>query len=90
MDHYAALGLRSDASVDQIRKAFRAMAARYHPDRNPDPAAVTLFRAAQIAWEVLGDADRRQAYDENRRRNLLDNPLDTATEIWQTWIAGVR
>lgn len=36
----------------------------------------------QQAYEVLSDADKRQAYDDNRRRNLLDSPIDTARAIW--------
>jgi DnaJ-class molecular chaperone len=39
----------------------------------------------QAAYEVLSDPDRRQAYDDNRRRNLLDDPLHTASEIWQNY-----
>jgi len=43
----------------------------------------------QEAYDVLSDTDKRQAYDDNRRRNLLDSPIDTAREIWQRYIAGV-
>jgi DnaJ-class molecular chaperone len=39
----------------------------------------------QEAYEVLSDEAKRQAYDDNRRRNLLDSPLDTAREIWQSY-----
>jgi DnaJ-class molecular chaperone len=43
----------------------------------------------QEAYDVLADPDKRQAYDDNRRRNLLDDPLDTARDIWQTYIKTV-
>jgi curved DNA-binding protein CbpA len=88
-DHYATLGLRSDATVGDVRKAFRALAFAFHPDRNSDPAAPQRFREAQQAYEVLSDHDLRAAYDANRRRNLLDNPLDTAREIWAHYLDTV-
>lgn len=84
-DHYAALGLSSSAPLNEVKKAFRQKASQYHPDRNSDPRAPALFRAVQEAYDVLSDPDKRQAYDDNRRRNLLDNPLETATEIWHTY-----
>jgi curved DNA-binding protein CbpA len=88
-DHYAALGLASDATLADVKKAFRQKASQYHPDRNTAPDAPARFRAVQEAYDVLSDTDKRQAYDDNRRRNLLDSPIDTAREIWQRYIAGV-
>lgn len=88
-DHYAALGLSSDASLADIKKAFRQKAAQYHPDRNTAADASERFRAVQAAYEVLSDDTRRQAYDDNRRRNLLDDPLETARDIWQSYIRAV-
>jgi len=84
-DHYTALGLDSAATLAEIKKAFRQKASFWHPDKNADPEAPARFRAVQQAYEVLTDADKRQAYDDNRRRNLLDSPLATATDIWQTY-----
>ena len=85
-DHYSALGLRGSASLTDIKKAFRQLAATYHPDRNSDPEAPARFRAVQQAYEVLSDETRRQAYDDNRRRNLLDDPLQTASDIWNPYL----
>jgi len=84
-DHYAALGVSSAASLADIKKAFRQQAAIHHPDRNSDPGAPARFRAVQEAYDVLSDDAKRQAYDDNRRRNLLDSPIDTAREIWQSY-----
>lgn len=81
-DHYAALGLSSDATLAEVKKAFRQQASLHHPDRNAAADAPQRFRAAQEAYAVLSDTALRQAYDDNRRRNLLDSPLDTAREIW--------
>lgn len=84
-DHYATLGLSSSANLADIKKAFRQQASLHHPDRNDSPGAPARFRAVQEAYDVLSDDDKRQAYDDNRRRNLLDSPIDTAREIWQTY-----
>ncbi len=84
-DHYAALGLDSAATLADIKKAFRQKASLHHPDRNTASDAAQKFRAVQEAYEVLSDEAKRQAYDDNRRRNLLDSPLDTAREIWQNY-----
>ena len=84
-DHYTTLGLNSAAALADIKKAFRQKASQYHPDRNTASDAAERFRAVQEAFEVLSDADKRQAYDDNRRRNLLDNPIDTAREIWTSY-----
>lgn len=88
-DHYEALGLGSGASLADIKKAFRQKAALHHPDRNTAANASARFREVQQAYEVLSDGVRREAYDENRRRNLLEDPLETARDIWQTYIKAV-
>ena len=84
-DHYTALGLSSAATLADIKKAFRQKASHWHPDKNTAPEAAERFRAVQTAYDVLADADQRQAYDDNRRRSLLDSPLETAQEIWQAY-----
>jgi DnaJ-class molecular chaperone len=84
-DHYTSLGVSSAASLADIKKAFRQQASLHHPDRNPDPAAPARFRAVQEAYDVLSDDVKRLAYDDNRRRNLLDSPIDTARDIWHNY-----
>jgi DnaJ-class molecular chaperone len=88
-DHYAALGLSSAATLADIKKAFRQQASLYHPDRNADANAPQRFRAVQEAYDVLSDTQKRQTYDDNRRRNLLDSPIDTAQEIWQGYFKSL-
>ena len=88
-DHYTALGLGSDASLADIKKAFRKKASLYHPDRNDAADAAARFRAVQEAYEVLADEAKRQAYDDNRRRNLLDDPLATARDIWHNYFSRI-
>ena len=84
-DHYTVLGLNSASALADIKKAFRQKASLYHPDRNTADDAAVRFRAVQEAYDVLSDSDKRQAYDDNRRRSLLDDPLETARDIWQTY-----
>jgi DnaJ-class molecular chaperone len=88
-DHYAALGLNSAATLADIKKAFRQQASLHHPDRSDAVDAAARFRSVQEAYEVLSDEARRQAYDDNRRRNLLDNPIDTAHDIWRNYFNQV-
>ena len=84
-DHYTALGLNSAATIADIKKAFRQKASFYHPDKNAALDAAARFRAVQEAYDVLSDPDKRQAYDDNRRRSLLDDPLVTAQDIWRNY-----
>jgi DnaJ-class molecular chaperone len=88
-EHYAALGLKSDATLADIKRAFRQKASQFHPDRNSAEDAPARFREVQEAYDVLSDDDKRKAYDDNRRRNLLDDPALTAREIWQGYFQQV-
>lgn len=88
-DHYLILGIAPNASMAEIRKAYRQKAAEFHPDRNDSEFAAQNFHAVKEAYDVLSDDAARAAYDENRRRNLLDSPLETAAEIWKAYLSGV-
>jgi molecular chaperone DnaJ len=63
-DFYATLGVARDASTDELKKAYRKLAMRHHPDRNPgDAAAEARFRECSEAYDVLKDDEKRAAYD---------------------------
>ena len=63
-DYYAVLGVARTASPDEIKQAFRALAMRWHPDRNPgDAQAEARFREIAEAWDVLGDPEKRGRFD---------------------------
>ena len=64
-DYYAVLGVNRDAAEDEIKKAYRRLAMKHHPDRAPDDkGAEEKFKEAKEAYEVLSDAKRRTAYDQ--------------------------
>lgn len=63
-DPYAVLGVKRDASQDDLRKAYRALARKLHPDLNPgDKAAEERFKEVSAAYDLLGDADKRARFD---------------------------
>ncbi len=62
-DYYEVLGVSRDAPEEEIKKAFRKLAFKYHPDRNREDGAAEKFKEVNEAYEVLSDADKRAAYN---------------------------
>src|SRR5262245_12100590 len=62
-DYYQVLGVDRKADADEIKRAYRKLALKWHPDRNKAPEAAEKFREVTQAYEVLSDADKRAAYD---------------------------
>jgi DnaJ domain len=73
-DLYGRLGVRIDASDEEIRHAYRSLARRHHPDANPRAARDEGFRHIAAAYEVLGDPHRRAAYDRAIRPEAVAVP----------------
>ena len=88
-DFYARLGVPSNATPDVIKAAYRKKAAQYHPDKNPSLDAAARFREIQEAYEVLSNTERRQAFDEHRKRSLIDDPVPVAREIAEKYIQEI-
>jgi molecular chaperone DnaJ len=90
-DPYNVLGVARDADADAIKRAYRALALRWHPDRNPGSAeAEERFKAVTEAWRVLGDAESRARYDrlgplyhEDGRPPRPDEVGDLLGRMWR-------
>src|ERR1044071_8220239 len=67
-DYYTVLGVPSSATQEEIKKQYRKLAAKHHPDKNQnDPKAAERFKEISEAYQVLGDADKRKQYDQMRQ-----------------------
>ena len=62
-DHYSVLGVARDASPEELQRAYRKLARRFHPDVNRDPGAEDRFKQITEAYDVLSDPDTRARYD---------------------------
>ena len=62
-DYYEVLGVNKNSSADEIKRAYRKLAKKYHPDVNKEPDAEEKFKEVQEAYEVLSDANKKAAYD---------------------------
>ncbi|MBT8412812.1 MAG: DnaJ domain-containing protein [Boseongicola sp.] len=79
-DYYVVLEVSPDATQEEIKRAYRKLARKTHPDLNPGPEAEAAFKAASEAYDVLKDADRRAEYDAMRRGGGQRAP---GAEDWQ-------
>ncbi|KAG7491371.1 hypothetical protein MATL_G00002980 [Megalops atlanticus] len=73
-DYYAVLGIQKGASEDEIKKAYRKQALRYHPDKNKSPGAEEKFKEIAEAYDVLSDPKKKDIYDRFGEEGLKGNP----------------
>lgn len=83
-DHYKTLGLSSAATREEIRRAYRVLARRYHPDVNPGGATAEKFRQISRAYEVLSDPEKRKQYDSEREtEETFSSAFDRAHQAYR-------
>lgn len=82
-DYYKVLGIAKGASEEEIKKAYRKQALRFHPDKNKSPGAEDKFKEIAEAYDVLSDAKKRDIYDrfgeEGKRVTLASSMIDPVT-----------
>ncbi|MGD8864967.1 MAG: J domain-containing protein [Anaerolineales bacterium] len=90
-DYYKVLGVDRDASDEEIKKTYRKLALKYHPDKNPDnPEAEARFKEINEAYEVLGDVKKRAKYDQlgSSYRAWERTGRDPGNFDWSQWARG--
>lgn len=86
-DYYQVLGIAPAAKAGEIKKAYRALAFKYHPDQNhTNEFAEAQFKELQEAYSVLSDQNKRQKYDEERWLSGMSNRAKDKQEISPQWI----
>ena len=79
---YNILGVAPTATTEEIRKAYRSLAMRYHPDRSTYPGAEIRFNAIKTAYELLSDPKQRAAYNQSLNNRIIIDPDSEARALW--------
>jgi len=79
---YAILGVAPNATDEEIKKVYRSLAMRYHPDRNDAPGAQARFQAVSKAYEILSDRAKRDDYNQSLNHRIV---LDADAEAYALW-----
>ena len=84
---YNVLGVAPNASDDEIKKVYRSLAMRFHPDRNQAPGAEARFKSVTKAYEILADPAKRAEYDQSVNHRII---IDTEAEAYALWCGVFR
>jgi len=89
-DHYKTLGVKPSAPNTEIKKAYRTLAVKYHPDKNPDSALCEVqFKEVNEAYSVLSDTQKRARYDEERWLSGMGQKTSYNEGVTPTWLKNV-
>jgi len=81
MDHFEQLGLSRDASTTEIKKAYRKLANKYHPDKNSSSEVAEKFQLIQKAYDAISDPKKRSLYLKNNY-TIITDPREVADSFW--------
>ena len=84
---YAILGVAPNAGEEEIKKVYRSLAMRYHPDRNDAPGAEARFKAVTKAYEILSDPVKRDEYNQSVNHRIVLDAEAEAFELWRSVFA---
>ncbi len=79
---YNILGVSPTATLEEIKKAYRSLAMRHHPDRNT--GSTTRFNAVKSAYELLSDPKKRAEYNQSLNNRIILDPEDEALSLWRS------
>ncbi len=81
---YNVLGVSPNATADEIKKAYRSLAMRHHPDRATHPGAEARFNAIKTAYEMLSDPKKRAEYDQSINNRIIIDAEEEALSLWNS------
>lgn len=88
-EFYDRLGVPPTATPEQIRKAYRPLAHKYHPDRNSEPGAAEKFKEISEAYEVLSDEEKRKLYDQYGKEGLSGSAGGNPFDVYERFFGGM-
>lgn len=81
---YTTLGVAPNATDDEIKKVYRSLAMRFHPDRNDAPGAEVRFKSITKAYEILSDPVKREEYNQSVNHRIIIDAEEEAFALWRS------